>query len=157
MEIDKTGIAGRLKELRKALGLTQKEFAEHVGRTLRAIQRYESGQRSPDETTLRLIEQIFSVNPEWLRKGKGEMFIEKEESSLEKLLKEFSEEEVEAVILALRIVRKLEKKKGMKLNTKQRVKVARLLIELLEADESIEKLKGKLEKKGEKLLEALTV
>jgi transcriptional regulator with XRE-family HTH domain len=85
MEIDKTGIPGRLKKLRRTLGLTQKEFAEHIGRTLRAIQRYESGQRSPDETTLRLIEQTFSVNPEWLREGKGEMFLPKS-TALEELL-----------------------------------------------------------------------
>jgi transcriptional regulator with XRE-family HTH domain len=86
MEIDKTGIAGRLKELRRTLGLTQKEFAEHIGRTLRAIQRYESGQRSPDETTLRLIEQTFSVNPEWLRHGKGEMFTKPKTVNIDELL-----------------------------------------------------------------------
>jgi len=76
-------IGKRIKRLRGVLGLTQKEFAEKLGRTTRAIQRYESGQRSPDETTLRLIEQTFSVNPEWLREGRGEMFKPKPKSNLE--------------------------------------------------------------------------
>ena len=68
------GIGKRLKELRKTLGLSQREFGEKIGRTLRAIQNYEAEQRVPDETTLKLIELLFNVNPEWLREGKGKMF-----------------------------------------------------------------------------------
>ncbi len=82
-------IAKRIKMLRETLGLTQKEFAAKLGRTIRAVQRYESGQRSPDETTLRLIEQTFNVNPEWLRHGKGEMFSQKEEKQEDVLLELF--------------------------------------------------------------------
>jgi len=78
------GIGKRLKELRKALGLSQREFGEKIGRTLRAIQNYEAEQRVPDETTLKLIEILFNVNPEWLRKGKGPMF---RDETFTKLLK----------------------------------------------------------------------
>ena len=77
------GIGQRLKELRRALGLSQKEFGEKIGKTFRAIQNYEGEQRTPDETTLRLIEMLFNVNPGWLRYGRGEMFVnatKKEES-----------------------------------------------------------------------------
>jgi len=77
------GIGKRLKELRKALGLSQREFGEKIGRTLRAIQNYEAEQRVPDETTLKLIEILFNVNPEWLREGKGEIF---EDSEVSKFL-----------------------------------------------------------------------
>ncbi len=79
------GIGKRLKELRQALGLSQKEFGKRIGRSWRAIQNYEAEQRVPDETTLKLIEVLFNVNPEWLREGKGKMF---EDSSLAKLLLE---------------------------------------------------------------------
>jgi len=70
------GIGKRLKELRQVLGLSQKEFGERIGRSWRAIQNYEAEQRVPDETTLKLIEVLFNVNPEWLREGKGKPFFE---------------------------------------------------------------------------------
>ncbi len=82
-------IGKRIKELRKALGLTQTAFAEKLGRSKRSIQEWESGRNEPSERVLRLIEQTFNVNPEWLREGKGEMFIEKEERKEEALLELF--------------------------------------------------------------------
>jgi len=76
------GIGKRLKELRQVLGLSQKEFGERIGRSWRAIQNYEAEQRVPDETTLKLIELLFNVNPEWLREGKGEIFKDSQVSNL---------------------------------------------------------------------------
>jgi len=67
----------RLKELRQKLGLSQQAFADRLGLSTKTIVRYEQGQSNPTEKTLRLIEQTFNVNPEWLRHGKGEMFKEK--------------------------------------------------------------------------------
>lgn len=37
----------KMRELRKAMGLTQKELAEKVGMTLAAVNRYENGVRVP--------------------------------------------------------------------------------------------------------------
>jgi len=68
------GLGRRIKELREMLGLTQPAFAEKIGVTKRAVQEWEAGRRSPSEPVLRQIEQTFNVNPEWLRKGKGEIF-----------------------------------------------------------------------------------
>jgi transcriptional regulator with XRE-family HTH domain len=146
----------RLKELRKHLGLSQSKMAERLGVSLKTYQRYEQDGYDIPDRALRQIEVTFSVNPEWLREGKGEMFVEKK-PDLEELLEEFTEEELDVLILALRIVRKLEKRKGIELSKKQRIKVARMLIELLEEDEGISKIKEKLEKKGEKLIEAITL
>ena len=64
----------RIKMLRQHLGLSQQAFADKLGVSAKTIVRYETGQSSPTEKTLRLIEQTFSVNPSWLREGKGEMF-----------------------------------------------------------------------------------
>ena len=69
-------IGQRIKELRKMLGLSQKEFAEKIGKSLRAVQNWEYGQRTPDESTLKLIAKEFNVNEEWLKTGEGEMFVE---------------------------------------------------------------------------------
>jgi len=79
----------RIKELREVLNLTQPAFAEKIGVTKRAVQEWEAGRRSPSEPVLRQIEQTFSVNPSWLREGKGEMFLQKEEREEETLLELF--------------------------------------------------------------------
>jgi transcriptional regulator with XRE-family HTH domain len=67
----------RLKLLRQHLNLSQQAFADKLGISSKTIVRYETGQSYPTEKTLRLIEQTFSVNPEWLRHGRGEMFLPK--------------------------------------------------------------------------------
>lgn len=67
-------IGKRIKELRKRLGLSQREFAEKIGRALNSVQRYENGSRTPDESTIRLISQTFGVSLDWLKTGEGEMF-----------------------------------------------------------------------------------
>jgi transcriptional regulator with XRE-family HTH domain len=79
-------IGERLKLLRRKLGLTQVKFAEKLGRSKRSIQEWESGRNEPSERVLRLIEQTFSVNPEWLRHGKGEMFTKPKTVNIDELL-----------------------------------------------------------------------
>ncbi len=66
-------IGQRIKQLRKMLGLTQKEFAEKIGKATISISKWEAGDRTPDESTLRLISQTFGVNLDWLKTGEGEM------------------------------------------------------------------------------------
>lgn len=65
----------RLKELRKALGLTQQEFADrlHIKRT--NIGNYEVGVSLPTDSVIALICREFNISEEWLRNGTGEMFI----------------------------------------------------------------------------------
>lgn len=65
----------RIKELRKALKMTQQEFADrlHIKRT--NIGNYESGVSSPTDSVIALICREFGVSESWLRNGEGEMFI----------------------------------------------------------------------------------
>jgi transcriptional regulator with XRE-family HTH domain len=67
----------RLKELRKHLGLSQSKMAERLGVSLKTYQRYEQDGYDIPDRALRQIEATFSVNPEWLRHGRGEMFLPK--------------------------------------------------------------------------------
>lgn len=69
-------IGQRIKELRKRLGLSQREFAKKIGKATISIAKWEAGDRTPDESTLKLIAKEFNVNEEWLKTGKGEMFVE---------------------------------------------------------------------------------
>lgn len=73
----------RIKQLRKTLGLTQQEFAERIGITRNAVANYETGRNEPIGSVLNLIFNEYNVNPDWLRNGSGEMFIEPATFSLD--------------------------------------------------------------------------
>lgn len=61
----------RIKELRKAIGLTQQEFADRLNLNRGAIANYEIGRNEPINAVISLICREFNVNEEWLRTGKG--------------------------------------------------------------------------------------
>lgn len=63
----------RIKEIRKAIGLNQTEFAEKLGIAPNTISSYEGGTRIPSDAIIKSICREFAVNEEWLRTGEGEM------------------------------------------------------------------------------------
>lgn len=65
-----------IKKLRKALGLTQQEFAVRIGTTQNALTGYETGRRNPSRSVINNICKTFHVSEEWLRDGTGEMFVD---------------------------------------------------------------------------------
>lgn len=73
----------RIKQLRKKLGFTQQEFAERIGVKRNTIAQYETGRNEPIGSVLNLICKEYNVNPDWLRNGSGEMFIEPATFSLD--------------------------------------------------------------------------
>lgn len=68
----------RIKKLRKALGLTQKEFGERIGVKPNTIGTYEIGRSTPIDAVVSLICREFDVDEHWLRTGEGEMFLKKD-------------------------------------------------------------------------------
>lgn len=69
-------IVSRIKELRLALQLNQDEFAEKLNLKRNSITLIETGRRNPSERTIMDICREFDVNDDWLRTGKGDMFIQ---------------------------------------------------------------------------------
>lgn len=65
----------RIKELRKALGLTQQSFADKLGLKRNTIGGYEIATVIPSDRTISDICREFNVNEDWLRTGEGEMFL----------------------------------------------------------------------------------
>lgn len=65
----------RLKKLRKTLDMTQQEFADRIGTKRNTIAKYETDTNVPSAAVISLICREFNVNEEWLREGRGEMFI----------------------------------------------------------------------------------
>lgn len=60
-------IAERLKELRTAAGVTQKELASSTGIALQSIINYENGRREPNSKAMVALERYFKVSGEFLR------------------------------------------------------------------------------------------
>ena len=78
----------RIKKLRKALDLTQQEFADRIGIKRNTIANYESGRNEPIDSVISLICREFNVNEKWLRTGEGEMFAPAPSSALDALAQE---------------------------------------------------------------------
>lgn len=66
----------RIKQLRKALNLTQQEFADKIMVKRNTVATYEMGRSEPSDSAFSLICREFNVNPDWLRTGEGEMFVQ---------------------------------------------------------------------------------
>lgn len=76
---------GRIRQLRKELGLNQTDFGSRIGVKQTSVAGYETGARVPLDTVIASICREFNVNEEWLRTGEGEMFQQLTEK--EKLMK----------------------------------------------------------------------
>lgn len=70
----------RIKEIRKALGLSQDEFGRRLGVTRGAVTNIELNKVAPKPLFVDLICREFGVNELWLREGIGEMFQERTRS-----------------------------------------------------------------------------
>ena len=66
----------RLKKLRKALDITQQEFADRIGIKRNSYANYETGRNTPIDAIILSICREFRVNEDWLSTGNGEMFVE---------------------------------------------------------------------------------
>jgi len=84
----------RLKKLRKALDLTQQEFANRIGIKRNSFANYEIGRNTPIDAIIVSICREFNVNEDWLRNGIGEMFLPTDRNAdIAKLTKQLLNEE----------------------------------------------------------------
>jgi transcriptional regulator with XRE-family HTH domain len=79
----------RLKELRKALSMTQEEFSVKIGISRGSLANYEVGRNIPIDGIIRSICREFNVYEEWLRTGNGEMFEEHDDANIRAVVKEY--------------------------------------------------------------------
>jgi len=96
----------RIRELRKALGMTQEEFGAKVKLRPSTITNYEIGTRTPSPAIINAICQTYNVNAHWLRTGEGEMFLPRTENDelaafYETILKENGNSPKRRLLLAL--------------------------------------------------------
>ena len=81
-------IGERIKELRKALGLTQTKFGDRIGLKQNSVALIETGRPTSDQTIFAICRE-FRVNEEWLRTGAGEMFVPSPASIVDELAEEY--------------------------------------------------------------------
>ena len=79
----------RLKKLRKALDLTQQEFADRIGAKRNTIATYEIGRNTPLDAVIASICREFNVSETWLRTGEGEMFLPSPNGVLDELVQKY--------------------------------------------------------------------
>lgn len=77
----------RLREFRKSLKLTQREFGDRLQLKPNSIAQIEGGRNTSDQT-IRMICREFGISEEWLRTGVGDMYAPKEEDALDELVKQ---------------------------------------------------------------------
>lgn len=73
----------RIRQLRKTLKLSQKEFAEQIGLKQNAVSYMEKPGSAVTKQNIKLICSQFSVDPQWLMDGTGNMFIENDKRQKE--------------------------------------------------------------------------
>jgi len=69
----------RLKEIRKSLALTQREFSEALDIKQGSYSDVERGKAGISAVLLKNLIRRFRINPLWLCEGEGDMFIDKPE------------------------------------------------------------------------------
>ena len=75
----------RVKEVRKALGLTLEKFGDRLGIKKAAVSKIEKGENSLTDANIKAICREFSVDYMWLRTGEGEMFVETDDDFFERI------------------------------------------------------------------------
>ena len=76
----------RFAQARKALKLTQREFAEKISVTTGFIASMEIGDRKVNPRIMKLVSSGFSINLQWLETGEGEMFYADTEKEIEEIV-----------------------------------------------------------------------
>lgn len=91
----------RVKQIRKALNLTQIEFGERVGISQGHLTSIENGKRVCTEKTIIVICATFGINEDWLRTGEGAMFVETDDSIIANVAAEYHLSALDKAILKI--------------------------------------------------------
>lgn len=75
----------RIREVRKALGLTLEKFGEKIGMKKNSVSQLENGKNSVTERVVKAICRECNVDYMWLTTGDGEMFIDTDDDFIERI------------------------------------------------------------------------
>jgi transcriptional regulator with XRE-family HTH domain len=89
----------RVRQVRNALNLTQKDFGDKITLAQTYLSQIEKGNRNVTEKIFKIICHEFNVNEEWLRTGDGEMFNSYSDNILFDISKKYKLDELDEKIL----------------------------------------------------------
>lgn len=75
----------RIREVRKALGLTLEKFGKKIGMKKNSVSQLENGKNSVTEQVVKAICREYNVDYMWLTTGDGEMFIDTDDDFIERI------------------------------------------------------------------------
>ena len=75
----------RIREVRKALGLTLEKFGEKIGMKKNSVSQLENGKNSVTEQVVKSICREYNFDNMWLTTGDGEMFIDTDDDFIERI------------------------------------------------------------------------
>lgn len=84
----KATMGERLRLIRKALGMSQIEFAKKLSLTQNWVSMVETNKGTLSDGTQHVLCELFGVNPEWLRDGSGKQWADPPEESTFDMLKQ---------------------------------------------------------------------
>ena len=91
----------RVKEVRKALGLTLDKFGEKVGVKKQTVSRIENGVNNVTDQMVLSICREFNVNYDFLMNGEGEMFDDLPQTVLDELCAQYDLDEAQLLFDSL--------------------------------------------------------
>ena len=75
----------RVREVRKALGLTLEKFGDKIGMKKNSVSQIENGKNNVTDANIKAICREFNVDYIWLTTGEGEMFVDSDDDFMEKI------------------------------------------------------------------------
>jgi transcriptional regulator with XRE-family HTH domain len=84
------GLNQRIIQVRKALGFTQKKFAEGIELSPSFQSGIEIKHRKVNDRLIRMIALTYGVSENWLRTGEGAMFETEKDLRLERIIRNFN-------------------------------------------------------------------
>lgn len=93
----------RVKEVRKALGLTLDKFGEKVGVKKQTVSRIENGINNVTDQMVLSICREFNVNYDFLMNGEGEMFDDLPQTVLDELCAQYDLDDLDRTLVEMYI------------------------------------------------------
>ena len=91
----------RVKEVRKALGLTLDKFGEKVGVKKQTVSRIENGVNNVTDQMVLSICREFNVNYDFLMNGEGEMFDDLPQTVLDELCVQYDLDDLDRTLVEM--------------------------------------------------------
>jgi len=106
----------RILQVRKALKLSQKAFAEGIKISREYQSAFENNDRKINDRIILIICMTYGVNETWLRNGTGEMFRKETNVRLEKAMRDFEKLDIllqDCILKHIDMLLDFQEKKGL--------------------------------------------